>query len=145
MKRLVLFLLAAGAVSCSLRQPLAPPRARKVDQITCTLRHCQLMVGGEFMAVALRGIEQPDLPGKCAAEGMLYVSADIFMNELFEKAKLIEVSEIGKEVVIHSGAFDSDYLLKEANIVVDGEDLAQLLADKGLALRYRAVTQKMKA
>lgn len=145
MKNRIFAAVAALALAaCTQSAPTPVGDARKVDHITCALRQCQLMAGGEFMAVALKGIEQPDLPGRCTAEGMMYVSAFVFMKELVEKAERIEVSEIGKEVIIHSGAFNHDYLLKEAKITVDGKDLAQLLADKGLALRIQDVTKKMR-
>ncbi len=137
-------LLAMGMASCSFQKVQSTLGTRRVDHITCALRHCQLMVGGEFMAIALKGIVQPDLPGKCTAEGMIYISADIFMRNLFEKADRIEVGEFGEEVMIHSDFLSQDYRMKEAKIVVDGLDLAQMLSYKGFALLQSEITAPMK-
>jgi len=88
---------------------------------------------GEKMSVRVRGIDSPEIRGKCEQEKLLAREAKQFVQEVMEKGWYIELHEISK----------GKYFRIVAEVVVDGLYLSNLLILKKLAVRYNGGT-KMK-
>jgi endonuclease YncB( thermonuclease family) len=81
--------------------------------------------------VRVRGIDTPELKGKCAAEKAAANKAGNFTRNLVEAARMkkrpIHFSKVGWDK--YGGRIDAD-------VAIDGRSLADMLVSAGLARRY---------
>lgn len=83
------------------------------------------------LKVRVRGIDTPELHGKCAPEKAAARKASAFTRRLVDTAKATEKQ-------IHFSKIDWDKYggRIDADVVIDGRSLADMLVSAGLARRY---------
>ena len=72
------------------------------------------------------GVDAPEMRGKCEAEKILARQAKQHTVELLRSAKVIELTNMQR----------GKYFRILANVIIDGESLADSLLKNGLARRY---------
>jgi len=87
---------------------------------------------GKKISVRLKGIDTPEIRGKCPDEKRKALESKKFINSYLKNAKRIDLenTERGK------------YFRILANIVADGKDLSTLMIEKGLARPYQGEKRK---
>lgn len=77
--------------------------------------------------IRVRGVDTPEIKGGCGSEIRAAVKSRDFVRELLYSAKEIVLSNISKD----------RYERVLANVIVDGQDLAQTLIDKKLGRKWQ--------
>ncbi len=84
------------------------------------------------LKVRVRGIDTPELHGKCAAEKAAARKASAFTRHLVDAAKAAE-----KPIYFSKIDWDKYGGRIDADVVIDGRSLADMLVGAGLARRYK--------
>jgi micrococcal nuclease len=103
------------------------------DGDTCTVTIQNIPeIFGKKISVRLKGIDTPEIRGKCPDEKRKALESKKFINSYLKNAKRIDLenTERGK------------YFRILANIVADGKDLSTLMIEKGLARPYQGEKRK---
>ena len=82
---------------------------------------------GENIAVRVRGVDTPEIRGKCPTEKKIAMDAKKRIQQLLEKAKHITLKETGR----------GKYFRIVARVVADGVDVGTVLLKEGLAVPYK--------
>ena len=82
---------------------------------------------GENIPVRLRGIDAPEIRGKCPAEREAAVKARDAVGSILKNTKQIKLIEIGR----------GKYFRIVARVVVDGVDVGEILLREKLAVFYQ--------
>ena len=83
-------------------------------------------VFGKNLAVRIRGIDTPEIRGKCENEKIMAKKAKEFINFLMNKATLIEVKNVER----------GKYFRVVADVYVDGKSIAKYMIQNDYALPY---------
>ena len=81
---------------------------------------------GDNIAIRLKGVDTPEVRGKCPAEKKLAVAAKDFVQGMLAKAKRITLRETGR----------GKYFRIVSQVVADGVDVSGALLKTGLAMPY---------
>ena len=81
---------------------------------------------GESISIRIRGIDAPEIRGKCVSEKAKAIEARDFLKQRLASGKLIELHNVQR----------GKYFRLVAKVVVDDVDVSQALIDKGLARLY---------
>lgn len=100
------------------------------DTFTVNIKDWPSVVG-ERISVRVRGIDTPELRAKCVAELNKARLAKQFTVEKLRAARQIELRNIARD----------KYFRLLADVWVDGQDLAEGLVRKGLAIPYDGGTK----
>jgi endonuclease YncB( thermonuclease family) len=90
-------------------------------------------VFGDNLPVRIRGIDTPEIRGKCRAEKVKAKEARDIVREFLGKAKCIDLINPGR----------GKYFRIVADVVADGKSVKNILLNRGLAVEYSGGT-KMK-
>ena len=85
---------------------------------------------GDQARVRLRGVDTPEIRGKCKKEKLLAYEAKVFVASLVGGA----LGEGGRVVLVNLGR--GTFFRVVADVVVDGVDLGEALVLAGLARKY---------
>ena len=88
-------------------------------------------VFGHKLGVRLKGLDTPEIRGKCAKEKALAKEAKAFLWDLVSKAERVDLEEVSR----------GKYFRIVARIVADGVDTTEALISAGLAVRYDGGTK----
>tara|TARA_B110001454_G_scaffold187534_1_gene184963 strand:- start:384 stop:809 length:426 start_codon:yes stop_codon:yes gene_type:complete len=77
--------------------------------------------------IRVRGVDTPEIEGSCKAEILAAVKARDFVRKHLKLANKIVLTNVGKD----------RYKRVLANVIVDGQDLAQTLIDGKLGRKWR--------
>lgn len=88
-------------------------------------------VFGHKLGVRLKGLDTPEIRGKCAKEKALAKEAKAFLWDLVSKAERVDLEEVSR----------GKYFRIVAKIVADGIDTTEALIAAGLAVRYDGGTK----
>lgn len=80
----------------------------------------------------LRGIEVPEVAGRCEKERKLAKQSRDIVDWLMKKAKMITLENVGRDTLFRI----------VATVLIDGKDVRQVLLAKGLAVRQQDRQQK---
>lgn len=86
---------------------------------------------GEKMSVRVKGIDTPEIKGKCAKEKELAHKAKQIVVELMKKAKVVELRNMQRD----------KYFRIVSDVYIDGKNLSFLLIEKNLAVTYDGGTK----
>lgn len=86
---------------------------------------------GQRVPIRVKGIDTPELRGKCQTEKELARKAKQHTVQLLRGAKIIELQNIGR----------GKYFRILADVSVDGRDLGESLVKNGLAVKYYGVAK----
>ncbi len=89
-------------------------------------------VFGDDIGIRVRGIDTPEIRGKCEQEKRLAYIARDFVIELFENATVVDLVNVER----------GKYFRILASVMVDNVSLASLLLDRGLAVVYDGGTKQ---
>jgi micrococcal nuclease len=81
---------------------------------------------GNKIPIRLAGIDTPEMHGKCEREKVLARKAQAVTQQLLKEAKQIELLDMKRD----------KYFRVLAGIRADGQDVARVLIEKGLAIPY---------
>lgn len=81
---------------------------------------------GENIGIRIRGIDTPEIRGKCPEEKELAIKARDYVELLLKSAETVALSEIER----------GKYFRLIANVFVDGESLEKLLKSTRFAREY---------
>ena len=81
---------------------------------------------GQNISVRVRGIDTPEIRGKCPAEKRMAQRAKEFVHQLLEKVRKITLRQVGR----------GKYFRIVAYVEADGEDMSDALLVAGLAVSY---------
>ena len=87
---------------------------------------CQVSIVCTAMPVRLRGIDTPEMKGKCPKERQAALKAQEILKLLVLGAKTVRLERIGRD----------RYFRLDGDIVADGVDVGKILLKKGLARPY---------
>lgn len=87
---------------------------------------------GQNIGIRVKGIDTPEIRGKCKYEKDLAIKARDFVRGKFSSAKNIELINIKR----------GKYFRIVANVLIDGMSLEAQLLDKGLAYKYSGKKKK---
>lgn len=133
----LMVILLAGSISVSLARVDTDNRYEwpilgVVDGDTLKIHLPGLPSELQPVKVRVRGVDTPELQGKCAVEKLSARKASTFTQRLVDAAKAAEkpiyFSKIGWDK--YGGRIDAD-------VVIDGRSLADMLVGAGLARRYQ--------
>ena len=79
---------------------------------------------GVDMGIRLRGVNTPEIRGRCDAERALAIVARDFIRMLIEDARRVDLIEIGR----------GKFFRIVATVLIDGVNLAELLIEASLAV-----------
>lgn len=77
--------------------------------------------------VRVRGVDTPEIKGKCSSEKSAAIKARDFVRQHLKSATTIVLSDVGRD----------RYQRVLASVSVDGKDLAQTLINKNLGRKWR--------
>lgn len=80
---------------------------------------------GEKIKVRINGIHIPKLKGKCKKESKLAIKAKKYADSVFTEAELIDLGNMKRGI----------YFQIVADVLVDDEDFASRLVEKGFAVK----------
>lgn len=122
------------ALSGAFAQPLTAGEWRIIDGDTLQVPRDQVakIISGLDLHIRLRGVDTPELKGKCRAEIRAAQQAATFTADSLKRAKKIEIGSI--EWDKYGGRVDADLFL-------DGKSLGKMLIDRGLARPYNGGTR----
>ena len=81
---------------------------------------------GDDMGIRVRGLDTPEIRGRCDREKELARQARDYARTILERAERIDLVDIER----------GRYFRIVATVLVDGVDLAEILIDAGLAVPY---------
>lgn len=102
-----------------------PVGAYDGDTITVTIPEWPPIVG-EAMPIRVRGVDTPEIRGKCQSEKALAREARLFTRKAIASAHVLELSELER----------GKYFRLVADVIVDGVSLSELLINNKLGRRY---------
>lgn len=129
MTTIILFTASLGAAE-DLRD-VHVIRVYDGDTITVNLDDDYPDVFSKKLGVRIRGIDTPEIRGKCPAEKALAKEARDLVKMMVTQAHQIDLRDIGR----------GKYFRIVANVVIDGRSVADLLLQKGLAVPYDGGTK----
>lgn len=100
------------------------------DTITVDLKE-QHPLFGDNIPVRVAGIDTPEIRGKCAQEKALAREAKAVVEKMLKKARRITLKNVQR----------GKYFRILADVQADKQNLADILIDKGLAVRYDGGTK----
>lgn len=100
------------------------------DTVTFNIPNIHPVIG-ERVSIRVRGIDTPEIRGKCQKEKDLAYEAKAVVKNALVGVKDITLTEVGR----------GKYFRLVANIIADGTSLAQILLDKELAVVYNGGTK----
>ena len=83
-------------------------------------------VFGKNLSIRIRGIDTPEIRGKCENEKVLAKKAKEFINFLMNKATTIEIKNVER----------GKYFRVVADVYVDGKSIAEYMIQNNYALPY---------
>ncbi len=95
------------------------------DTITFRIQGVHPIIG-ENIKVRIRGVNTPEIRGKCEKERLLATEARDFVARVLGKAKKIELRNVAR----------GKYFRIVADVFVDGRNLKVLLLERGLGVPY---------
>ncbi len=95
------------------------------DTITFNLPGLHPIIG-EKISIRVNGIDTPEMKGKCEKENYDAQQAKDRVADILKDAKQITLKNMER----------GKYFRIAADVIVDGENLADLLIDAGMAVRY---------
>jgi len=95
------------------------------DTFTVNIKNWPSLIG-ERISVRVKGVDAPEIRGKCQAEIVRARQAKEFTVEQLRSAKHIELRNLGRD----------KYFRILADVFIDGRSLAQQLVDRDLARVY---------
>lgn len=95
------------------------------DTITFDIRGVHPLLG-EKVSVRLRGVDTPEIRGRCQEERRAALMAKRFVANVLKKARRIDLKRVSR----------GKYFRIVADVEVDGRDLKALLLERGLAVPY---------
>jgi micrococcal nuclease len=101
------------------------------DTITVDIPDVPGVIGDKIM-VRIRGIDTPELRGKCQAEKTKARTAKRLVKAELRNAENIDLKRVGR----------GKYFRLIADVKYDGKDLGQILIKNGLAVEYDGGTKK---
>ena len=111
---------------------LAVSFSRCYDGDTCTATIPGVpAVFGAGIGIRLRGIDTPELRGKCPLEKKLAIAARDRARELVLLAEVVRLEDVGR----------GKYFRLVARIIADGRDVSQVLLEEGHAVVYDGGTK----
>jgi len=123
---LILFLLTVP-ITLSAESFATPKFISCYDGDTCKFNLPNLPpVFGEKISVRLKGVDTPEIRGKCPSEKAMAKEAKTFVNQILSNAKKIELLDVER----------GKYFRLLVRIEADGKDLSALLLEKELARPY---------
>lgn len=118
-----------------------PPSTNAFDKVifhecydgdTCTVSLPGLPdVFGDHLAIRLVGIDAPEIKGHCEKEKELAAQARNLLNQRLKQAQVIQLRHTARD----------KYFRLLAEVVADGEELNELLLQRGLAVPYNGGTK----
>lgn len=81
---------------------------------------------GERISVRIRGIDTPEIKGKCGSERVLAGAARNAVDRMLRQASRIDLMGVGR----------GKYFRILASVVADGQDISIILIENGLAVGY---------
>jgi len=88
---------------------------------------------GDRIGVRIRGIDAPEIKGKCELEKKKAIKARDFVIKILSKAKKIDLKKIKR----------GKYFRIVATIIADGVDVSKELVKNNLAVRYKGKGRKV--
>ena len=95
------------------------------DTVTFNLPKLHPIIGNKI-AVRINGIDTPEIKGKCKKEKYNAQQAKNMVEELLKDAERIDLKNLQR----------GKYFRLVADIYADGENLADILIDAGMAVKY---------
>ena len=95
------------------------------DTITFNIKGVHPLLG-ENVSVRLRGVDTPEIRGRCQAEKELALKAKRFVANILRRAKRINLRRVAR----------GKYFRIVADVEVDGRDLKAMLLERGLGVPY---------
>ena len=83
-------------------------------------------VFGKDISIRLLGIDAPEIKTSSSCEKKLALEAKLAVKEMLTKGTRIELHDVGRD----------KYFRLDANVVVDGKSVSEMLLNKGLAYPY---------
>jgi len=87
---------------------------------------------GSHIGIRVKGIDTPEIKGKCDHEVKQARKAKQFSVNFLRKAKLIELRNMARD----------KYFRIDADVYADGKSLAKALVQQGLAVEYGGKTKR---
>ena len=100
------------------------------DTVTFDIPNLHPVIG-DAVSIRVRGIDTPEIRGKCQKEKDLAYEAKKVVADALIGVKDITLTEVGR----------GKYFRLVANILADGKDLSKILLDKQLAVVYNGGTK----
>lgn len=100
------------------------------DTITFDIHGIHPLIG-DHIDIRVRGIDTPEIRGKCEQEKIQGRTARKLVESLLRKSKSIRLKDVGRE----------KYFRVLADVEVDGKNLAEVLIKNGLAVPYDGGTK----
>jgi micrococcal nuclease len=95
------------------------------DTITFNLPNLHPIIG-EKISIRVNGIDTPEIKGKCEKEKYNAIQAKEMVADILKDAERIDLKNMKR----------GKYFRIAADVYVDGEDLAELLVEAGVAVQY---------
>lgn len=86
---------------------------------------------GDHILIRIDGIDTPEIKGKCEREQRLAREARDFLRSVLEAASTIRLTKAHRD----------KYFRVDATVLADGVDVADLMVNKGYAVRYDGGTK----
>ena len=86
---------------------------------------------GERISVRIKGIDTPEIKGKCIQEKLRAKAVRDLVNQLLRRANRIDLIAVSRE----------KYFRILASVVADGQDISSTLINNGLAVGYLGGTK----
>ena len=124
---ILLFLLSCNAKAFNYDGIIVTDIVRVYDGDTFTINIPQSPdLLGHKIGIRINGIDTPELHGKCDEEKRLAQKAKQATLELLHRGKLIQLKNLQR----------GKYFRIVADVMIDGENIADRLIDAGLAYEY---------
>ena len=95
------------------------------DTITFNLPGLHPIIG-EKISIRVNGIDTPEIKGKCEKETYDAKQAQQMVADILKEAEQIDLKDMER----------GKYFRIAADVIVDGENLADVLVEAGVAVRY---------
>lgn len=100
------------------------------DTITFNIPNVHPVIG-DNISIRVRGIDTPEMRGKCEKEKLLANEAKVLVEQVLTKHKSVTLLNVGR----------GKYFRLVADVVADGNDIATILLENDLAVRYDGGTK----
>ncbi len=100
------------------------------DTITVDIKGVHRIIG-EKVSIRVYGIDTPEIRGACFNEKLLAFRAKFYVSDVLSKSKKIKLKNVSR----------GKYFRIVAEVITDEGDLAKLLLDKNLAVKYTGGTK----